>query len=443
VFKRILSVNAPAHDFLRKSAVAASGQALGYGLALAASPVLSRLYSPGDFGLLAIFVTLTSVLGTIATLRFDNAIPLPDGERTAESLATLARWSVIFTSICLTVAALLFGETLNEAIFQSQAAPFSWLLAVAVATFASCEVHNSRLIRCGNFAELSTMRVVFAVACLTTQLSVPMLWMAGPLGLALGQIGGYVAELLLARMMRHAPAAARLRPDLRELRRAALEYRNYPLFDVSASLFRVLAVNGQALLIAWAYSPAAAGCLLLAQRLLSTPISTMSFSVSRVYYSEAAKLTRESPTELRILFGNTVRRLTLLVAPPLAVVCALAPWTFGLVFGPEWSSAGLYCSFLCPLVSLRVIAFVIGPTLDVVHRQGLRLARELACVVLLVLGILLARWLDWSELAAVAVTTALGCAGYVVAIALTWRALLAHHQRHQAASATADRVKAA
>jgi O-antigen/teichoic acid export membrane protein len=189
---------------------------------------------------------------------------------------------------------------------------------------------------------------------------------------------------------------------------------------------RVFAVNGQLLIIAWMYGAAAAGFLALAQRLLATPISMIGFSISRVYYSEAAAIVHEGPAALRHLFVNTLKRLTLLSAPPLAVVCVLAPWTFGIVFGENWQRAGIYCSFLCPLIQLRVISFVLGPTLDVIHRQGLRLVREMTCVALIGTALTAAHWLGWSEMTAVATSTALGSLGYAISIALTWKALVAH-----------------
>ncbi len=436
-------VEAPAHGFLRKSAIVASGQAFGYALALVASPILSRLYSPLDFGVMAIFVALMSMLGTIATLRYENAIPLPNDERSADSLAALAKWIVALTTGVLLIAAATCGGAIDRTVFRSQDAPFSWLLVPAATAFASCEIHSACMVRKGQFAELSRKRMCFAVTCLATQLSVPLFLMSGSLGLLAGQVAGYAAESLIVRLTARRSGPNCGRNDVRELRRVAMEYRNYPLFDVWSSLLRVLAANGQALLIAWLYGPATAGCLMLAQRLLSTPISMLSFSISRVYYSEAAVSAREGGHELRCLFLSTMLRLALLCAPPLALVCAFAPWTFGIVFGAEWQTAGVYCSLLCPLMLLRVISFVLGPTLDVVHRQGLRLARELICVVLIGIGFVLAGWLGWSELTAVATTTALGCLGYVLAIALTWQALLAHGGHPQRTTVLQHQAEAA
>lgn len=420
-------------SLLRSAAVVASGQAVGYAVALAAAPILSRLYSPRDFGLLAIFVTLMSVLGTIATFRYDYAIPLPKDERSAASLSKLAKWIVALVTACLAIVAALFGGAIDRALFHAQDARFSLLLAAAVAAFAGCEIHSAHLVRAGRYADLSRLRLYYAVTCVATQLIVPILWVTGPLGLLIGQIAGYVVASFVVGRIGRRDQPLRPRVDLRELRRVAVEYRLYPLVDIWSSLAKVLAVNCQALLIAWAYSPAAAGCLALAQRLLSAPISMLSFSISRVYYSEAAALARDDPAALHQLFVGTLKRLALLATPPLAVVCVLAPWTFAIIFGAEWHTAGVYCSLLCPLILLRVLSFVLGPTLDVIHRQGLRLVRELTCLALIAGGVVAARWFGWTELGAVAASSALGCVGYSLSVVLTWRALLAHHANYCAA----------
>jgi O-antigen/teichoic acid export membrane protein len=285
------------------------------------------------------------------------------------------------------------------------------------------------------------LRVIYAIACLAAQLVVPLIWNSGAVGLLVGPIAGYGVETFIARLSRRRHRYTQTRTT-GELRIAAIEYRNYPYFDVWATLLRIFAIHGQVFVLAWLYGPAVAGCLMLAQRLIATPISALGFSVSRVYYSEAAAIAGDNPTALRSLFVTTLRRLMLFLAPPLTVVCALAPWTFNSVFGAQWQHAGIYCSMLCPLILLRVISFVLGPTLDVMHRQGVRLAREFACVALIGCGVLMAHSMGWSDVAAVAMTTALGCVGYAISIGLTWQALLAHTRQQAATAAVQSRARA-
>src|SRR5438093_12405217 len=76
--------------FLGSVLTMAGGNALGQALTVAVSPVLTRIYSPTDFGVLAVQVSLLSIILIFAGLRYEFAIPLPKDDGTAAALLTLA-----------------------------------------------------------------------------------------------------------------------------------------------------------------------------------------------------------------------------------------------------------------------------------------------------------------------------------------------------------------
>ena len=57
-----------ASTFFRNVATLVSGSALAQLVGLACAPILTRLYTPEDFGLLGIFMAVSAVAATIATL---------------------------------------------------------------------------------------------------------------------------------------------------------------------------------------------------------------------------------------------------------------------------------------------------------------------------------------------------------------------------------------
>jgi O-antigen/teichoic acid export membrane protein len=63
--------------FRQKVLQVAGGTALTQGLLVAASPLLTRLYSPEDFGVLAVYMSLVVFVVIGATLRYECALPLP------------------------------------------------------------------------------------------------------------------------------------------------------------------------------------------------------------------------------------------------------------------------------------------------------------------------------------------------------------------------------
>ena len=67
----------PGGAFGRHVVTLASGTAVGQGATRLALPVLTRLYSPADYGALAVYSATLTVLLVLASLRFEQAIPCP------------------------------------------------------------------------------------------------------------------------------------------------------------------------------------------------------------------------------------------------------------------------------------------------------------------------------------------------------------------------------
>ena len=66
----------PKGKFARSVAVMTAGTALGQGLVLASAPLLTRLYTPGDFGVLAVYGSIVSLVAVVGALRYELAIAL-------------------------------------------------------------------------------------------------------------------------------------------------------------------------------------------------------------------------------------------------------------------------------------------------------------------------------------------------------------------------------
>ena len=67
-------------------------------LLILASPLLTRLYEPDQFGVLALFVSLIGLLSVIASARYELAIPIPWSRQTAVNLAALCLCVVVIVA---------------------------------------------------------------------------------------------------------------------------------------------------------------------------------------------------------------------------------------------------------------------------------------------------------------------------------------------------------
>jgi len=76
--------------FVRSVGVLVGGTAFAQALTVLALPLVTRLYTPFDFSVLAVFVSILSIISVAACLRLEIAIPLPESDEDAANLLALA-----------------------------------------------------------------------------------------------------------------------------------------------------------------------------------------------------------------------------------------------------------------------------------------------------------------------------------------------------------------
>ena len=72
--------------FVRRLTILSGGFLLGQLLILATSPILTRLFTPAEFGVYAVFTALTGIFGNVLSMRYELAVPIAKGDRDAAAL---------------------------------------------------------------------------------------------------------------------------------------------------------------------------------------------------------------------------------------------------------------------------------------------------------------------------------------------------------------------
>ncbi len=72
-----------------------TGSTIAQAIPIAISPILTRLYTPEDFGVLALFTSLVTIFSVISTGRYEFAIMLP------KKRVKCCKYSSIITRHCI------------------------------------------------------------------------------------------------------------------------------------------------------------------------------------------------------------------------------------------------------------------------------------------------------------------------------------------------------
>lgn len=366
--------------FVRSVAVLTSGIIAGQAIVVLASPILTRLYTPEEYGVLGVYAAILSIVTVVASLRYQLAIPLPRSDGSAANILALSLICIAGITACTGLLVFLFGDFIilwtNTPVLE----PYLWLLPMGVALGGSYQAFNYWAVRKRAFSRIARTRFQQSGGMVATQISLGLAQM-GSVGLILGQVLGQTAGLtsLVYGALREDRAALERIRSLR-IRWAARRYRYFPIYSTWSALVDKAGSQLPLVLFAALFSPAVAGLYFLAHRVLKIPVSLLGQAIGQVFYSSAAEAQREK--RLDIISSRIFSGLVRIGLGPMVLVAINAPELFAFLFGAEWREAGVYVQWMTPWLVMVFVASPLSNLVSVMERQAQGLIFQLSLFVL-------------------------------------------------------------
>lgn len=362
------------NSFLRSVGVLTGGTVAGQAIVALSMPILTRLYTPQDFSLLAVYMAALSLITVVSCLRLNIAISLPEREEDAASLVALSVMAALTLSALLSIAAIAMPREMSELLGQPGFEPYLWMIPLGVllsSVYAAFQYWASRHKR---FGQITRTRITRAAGGSGVQIGAGMV-QPSPFGLIFGHmVFNSMGIFGLARSMWKHDRAAFAGLRWPALKRAFVEYRRFPIYSVPEALFNTAGSQIPILIIASALAGAEAGFLLLAMRVLGLPMGLIGSSVAQVYLAEAPAKHRMG--ELGPFTRRAMWSLFKAGAPPLIAAGVAAPLVFPFLFGDEWARAGWMLTWMTPWFVLQFVSSPISMLLHVMGRQVMALALQ-------------------------------------------------------------------
>lgn len=335
-----------ASGVFRGMATLALGSTVAKIIAFLAIPVLTRIYTPEDYGVLSVFNALVFMLIPLVTLYYVMAIPLPRHRGLAMNLLVI---SVLFTLVFSALISALFlfwGERILAVFSMAALAPHAWLIGIALLGTSGFEITTLWATRRRTYGAIARASVLQSIAGTLAKL---ILGLAGvrPLGLLVGQVISQSAGMgALFRQFRQEFRDNWRYVSLRRLQLTARLYWQFPVYRLPSQLLLVFSLQAPLLLVAMIYPPETTGQLGLTLMALAIPMALIGDNMGKAYYAEISALGRRRPAEIRALTCSVLWSLTILSVLPVGLLMWLGEPVFAQVFGENWAAAGRYASIL-------------------------------------------------------------------------------------------------
>ncbi|MDP1578750.1 MAG: oligosaccharide flippase family protein [Candidatus Didemnitutus sp.] len=370
-------------DFSRNVLVILTGTIAAQAIGILVSPVLTRLYDPADFGVYALFVSLTALLGSVVCARYEYAITLPAEHRQGLALLALCTLIAFGFGLLLLPVIWLLGDALVVALKEPRLAAWLWYVPGALFVTGFATAARYWLLRMKEFRMVSFNGVLRAVVAAVFNIALGV-WGFLQFGLIGGLLLGLVVSTVFLGVHIWRESAADLR-QLRwsDLRAQAYAQRGFPLYSTGSAVVESGAAQVPVFFFSSLFGATTLGLFSLAQRMANLPLSLVAGSVGDVFRQQAsAEYARDG--NCLALFDRTFKRLFWMSLPAFVLAAWLSPWVFALVFGAEWKESGEYVRLLVPALGLRFVSSPLSSMFFIAQRQGVDLGVQVVLIITMV-----------------------------------------------------------
>ena len=344
-----------------------SGSVIAQGLGILLVPIITRLYSPGDYGAFQVFLSISSILAVLSCLSYQLAIMLPKEEEDSANIVTLCIALVSIISVVSGGVFILLSGWVGETLNTPDLSQYLIFLPVVVFLNGLFVVVNYWLSRRVRFGALATAQVANSVSSKFVQIGAGV-GSASPLGLILGLIAGYGAALLV--MLRG------IREDLPLFRSVSLSritylakrYRRFPLFTSWSTVANSASLQVAPLMLASFFNPAIVGFYGVAHMVVNMPMSLIGSATGQVFFQKASEEMNRTGS-VKTVVREVHQRLVSIGIFPILILMIIGEELFALVLGAQWGTAGGYARILAPWLLLVFIASPLSTILSVLERQ--------------------------------------------------------------------------
>ena len=360
------------------------GTGLAQAITVLSTLVVARLFEPVDFGVAALFLSVTTTLSAVASLKYDQAVVTQKSDSVAVELLALAILLAIVMSFALLVILSCLVWFAPELVWVKQLGAWIYVIPIGVLLMASYYAFSAWLMRKKQYARLASCSVALSAATAGSRIGFGLWWGSSVAGLVLGSLLGMVAQLWIVIIGIRAalPAVPKPLQWLRRRYQLAREYKDFPCYTTPAALIRQVGEDLPVYLLSLMFTPAIVGFYAVAYRLIRLPVGIIGESLRKVYLQRSAQRLHDGSPLRPDLLKVTLGMLGMGALPTIVIVIS-GPWLFATMLGARWATAGEYAVIMVPWLLAAFLAAPASTVYIVLRRQSMWLRMQLGRTLLM------------------------------------------------------------
>lgn len=357
--------------FVKAVSILVGGTAISQLISIIILPFITRLYSPIEFSVFSVYISILSIISVASCLRFEIAIPIPTKDEDALSLLILALISNFITTLCVVIIIFIFDDVIVKILNQPNFSSYLWLIPIGVFFSGLYNGLQYWATRKKQFTVLAKTRIFQAVGGAGTQVGLGLL-KYGVTGLIVGQIVNYSSGILrLILNLIQDIKCLNKKITLKRIGSNLKKYENFPKYSTLEVLANTGGIQLPIVIIAALSLGAEAGYLMLAMQVLGIPMKFIGGAISQVYLSHAPKAFEQG--NIREYTIEVLNKLFKFSFGVLIFIGIISPVIVEYIFGSQWKNVGIVISWMIPWFVLQLISSPISMVMHIANKQKMML----------------------------------------------------------------------
>ncbi len=319
-------------------------------IALASTPFLTRLFSPEDFGYLAIAVSLITILSSVGNLKLDLAL---QNELCEERVKDIISTSFLFNNVLIALFGLLIF-ILNSFNFES---PFFNLLndSFFVILLSSFTIFTFNLLVAKKLREkkYSSVAKAKSLVVLSMVLMQFVFFVFFDDALLLGYFFSYLIPIFYLGFHRTLKSSIIFKFEI--IRKVIVRSKPFIIYTAPSALINSIGNQLPILFFSVIYGVKMVGFFMISQKLISSPVKMIADALSKVLYSNTITLEKEGLKKYLNLMGL----LFLSSLPALLFIQLYIYEITSYLLGPGWDDAATFSRYAIFLAYFTLIGMPI------------------------------------------------------------------------------------
>ncbi|MCA0970935.1 oligosaccharide flippase family protein [Halobacillus litoralis] len=363
IFKKVFK-----RDFVRNIFTLLSGTVLAQAITLGMLPIVTRIYSPEEYGVFTIFVSVSSMVAIISTGRYEIAILLPKKERHVYNLVFLS--FIILISITLIVAmGTSVVDLISDLLSNVDFSELFYLLPFTVFSYGCYQILFFIKNREKKYKQMAISRMNQSLVNGVSSVLLGLIGL-GATGLVIGYTLSFFIPAMYLFINKEKSFMRGLKKEVSKLliKRNLIKYREMPIYNSLHAFLDMAMINVTLLIISYSFGAGVVAFYGFTIRVLKAPLGLIGFSISRVYNQRASEKINQGENITSLLL-NIVTKLSMVAAPIFICISIFGSEIFSFIFGIEWAEAGVYAQILSPWLFFNFIGSPIAQTFVLLQKQ--------------------------------------------------------------------------